>query len=119
MPSVRCTPADARGSLRHSKTESWVQYLTRETGCLAAVGFGLATHAYNLAAGLVPPTAVTCCTIGDYLAMRLCGLAAPRMDDSNAASIGFFNAERCAFDQTLCKKPVSTQTLSRSLPPSR
>ena len=62
---------DARGSLPHSKTESWVQYLTRETGCLAAVGFGLATHAYNLAAGLVPPTAVTCCTIGDYLAIRL------------------------------------------------
>lgn len=90
---------DARGSLPHSKTESWVQYLTRETGCLAAVGFGLATHAYNLAAGLVPPAAVTCCTIGDYLAMRLCGLAAPRMDDSNAASIGFFDAEHCAFDQ--------------------
>ena len=95
---------DARGSLPHSKTESWVQYLTRETGCLAAVGFGLATHAYNLAAGLVPPTAVTCCTIGDYLAMRLCGLAAPRMDDSNAASIGFFNAERCAFDQNALQK---------------
>ena len=110
---------DARGSLPHSKTESWVQYLTRETGCLAAVGFGLATHAYNLAAGLVPPAAVTCCTIGDYLAMRLCGLAAPRMDDSNAASIGFFDAERCAFDQNALQKPVSTRTLSRSLPPSR
>ena len=95
---------DARGSLPHSKTESWVQYLTRETGCLAAVGFGLATHAYNLAAGLVPPAAVTCCTIGDYLAMRLCGLAAPRMDDSNAASIGFFDAEHCAFDQNALQK---------------
>ena len=95
---------DARGSLPHSKTESWVQYLTRETGCPAAVGFGLATHAYNLAAGLVPPAAVTCCTIGDYLAMRLCGLAAPRMDDSNAASIGFFDAERRAFDQNALKK---------------
>ena len=95
---------DARSSLPHSKTESWVQYLTRETGCLAAVGFGLATHAYNLAAGLVPPAAVTCCTIGDYLAMRLCGLAAPRMDDSNAASIGFFDAEHCAFDQNALQK---------------
>ena len=62
---------DARGSLPHSKTESWVQYLTRETGCLAAVGFGLATHAYNLAAGLVPPAAVTCCTIGDNQASFL------------------------------------------------
>ena len=95
---------DARGSLPHSKAESWVQYLTRETGCLAAVGFGLATHAYNLAAGLVPPAAVTCCTIGDYLAMRLCGLAAPRMDASNAASIGFFDAERRAFDQNALQK---------------
>ena len=71
---------------------------------LAAVGFGLATHAYNLAAGLVPPAAVTCCTIGDYLAMQLCGLAAPRMDDSNAASIGFFDAEHCAFDQNALQK---------------
>ena len=71
---------DARGSLPHSKAESWVQYLTRETGCLAAVGFG------------------------DYLAMRLCGLAAPRMDASNAASIGFFDAERRAFDQNALQK---------------
>ena len=95
---------DARGSLPHSKTESWVQYLTHVTGYLAAAGYGLVTHAYNLAAGLVPPAAVTCCTIGDYLAMRLCGLAAPRMDDSNAASIGFFDAERCAFDQNALQK---------------
>ena len=36
--------------------------------------------------------------------MRLCGLAAPRMDDSNAASIGFFDAERCAFDQNALQK---------------
>lgn len=52
----------------------------------------------------MPPAAVTCCTIGDYLAMRLCGLAAPLMDDSNAASIGFFDAERCAFDQNALQK---------------
>ena len=52
----------------------------------------------------LPPAAVTCCTIGDYLAMRLCGLAAPRMDDSNAASIGFFDAEHCAFDQNALQK---------------
>lgn len=134
MPSVRCTPwQDARGSLPHSKTENWVQYLTRETGCLAAVGFGLATHAYNLAAGLVPPAAATCCTIGDYLAMRLCGLAAPRMDDSNAASIGFFDAERCAFDQNALQKAgidpnfvpqlaaepvIGTSRMRLSVPPS-
>ena len=109
---------DARGSLPHSKNEAGCS-ISRETGCLAAVGFGLATHAYNLAAGLVPPAAVTCCTIGDYLAMRLCGLAAPRMDDSNAASIGFFDAEHCAFDQNALQKPVSTRTLSRSLPLNR
>ena len=95
---------DARGSLPHSKTESWVQYLTRVTGYLAAAGYGLVTHAYNLAAGLVPPAAVTCCTIGDYLAMRLCGLAAPRMDASNAASIGFFDTKNLCFDHAALEK---------------
>ena len=89
----------ARGSLPHSKTESWVQYLTRETGLPCRSRFPVWQHAYNLAAGLVPPAAVTCCTIGDYLPCGCAGLAAPRMDDSNAASIGFFDAEHCAFDQ--------------------
>lgn len=95
---------DARGDLPHSETETWVQYLTRVTGCFAAAGYGLVTHAYNLSAGLVPPAAVTCCTIGDYIAMRLCGSAAPLMDASNAASIGFFDAEHRVFDQTALQK---------------
>ncbi|MFR4414624.1 MAG: FGGY family carbohydrate kinase [Butyricicoccus sp.] len=96
---------DARGSLPHSKTESWVQYLTRKTGCLAAVGFGLATHAYNLAAGLYrpPPSPAAPSVTTLPCAVRI-GRA--RMDDSNAASIGFFDAERCAFDQNAAKAGI-------------
>ena len=110
---------DARGSLPHSKTESWVQYLTRETGYLAAAGYGLVTHAYNLAAGLVPPAAVTCCTIGDYLAMRLCGLLRRAWMPATPQASAFSTRNAVLSTKTLCKKPVSTRALSRSLPPIR
>ena len=98
---------DGRGDAPCSKSgcgESWVQYLTRTTGCFAATGYGLVTHACNLAAGRVPETAVTCCTIGDYIAMRLSGRTAPQLDASNAAGLGFFNAEHRVFDAAALQK---------------
>lgn len=98
---------DGRGDAPCSKSgcgESWAQYLTRTTGCFAATGYGLVTHACNLAAELVPETAVTCCTIGDYIAMRLSGQTAPQLDASNAASLGFFDAEHGVFDAAALQK---------------
>lgn len=67
---------DARGDAPCEKStdgQSWTAYLNSETGLSAATGYGLVTHAYNLAHGLVPTGAVTLCTIGDYIAMKLCG----------------------------------------------
>ena len=109
---------DARGSLPHSKNRKLGAVSHARDWIPAAAGYGLVTHAYNLAAGLVLPAAVTCCTIGDYLAMRLCGLAAPRMDASNAASIGFFDAERRADQKRSEKSRYRPRTLSCSLPPN-
>ena len=74
-----------------------------ETGLAAATGYGLVTHAYNLAHGLVPTGAVTLCTIGDYIAMKLCGRQTPVMDASNAAGLGFFGADKRAFNQTVLR----------------
>ena len=74
---------DARGDTPCEKStdgQSWTAYLNSETGLSAATGYGLVTHAYNLAHGLVPTGAVTLCTIGDYIAMKLCGRQTPVMD---------------------------------------
>ena len=70
--------------------------------------FGLATHAYNLAAGLVPPAAVTCCTIGDYLAMRLCGLLRRAWMTAMPQASASSTRNAVPSTKTLCKKPVST-----------
>ena len=97
---------DARGDAPCEKStdgQSWTAYLNSETGLSAATGYGLVTHAYNLAHGLVPTGAVTLCTIGDYIAMKLCGRQTPVMDASNAAGLGFFDAEKRTFNQTVLR----------------
>lgn len=92
---------DARGDAPCEKSAdgaSWSEYLSRETGLSVPTGYGFVTHAYNLAHGLVPPETAYLCTIGDYIAMKLCGGAAPVMDASNAASLGFFSLKTRMFD---------------------
>ena len=61
-------------------------------------GYGLATHFYNKENGLVPENATGLCTIGDYVAMRLCGNTKAIMHITNAASLGCFDIERNVFD---------------------
>ena len=92
---------DARGDAPCEKSAdcaSWSEYLSRETGLSVPAGYGFVTHAYNLAHGLVPPETAYLCTIGDYIAMKLCGGATPVMDASNAASLGFFSLKTRMFD---------------------
>ena len=59
---------------------------------------GIVTHAYNAAHGLVPRGAVSLCTIADYVAMALSGGSRPRMDATNAASLGCFDLDRLISD---------------------
>ena len=60
-------------------------------------GYGLATHLYNEKNGLVPENAEYLCTIGDYIAMKLCGNTSPVMHITNAASLGCFDIKNNAF----------------------
>ena len=60
-------------------------------------GYGLATHLYNEKNGLVPENAEYLCTIGDYIAMKLCGNTTPVMHITNASSLGCFYIKNNAF----------------------
>ncbi|MDL2229872.1 hypothetical protein LJC14_06440 [Treponema sp. OttesenSCG-928-L16] len=89
---------DMRASLSYRDGMSYAGYLHKlNTGNIAA-GYGLATHFYQLKLGLVPAGASSLCTIGDYIAMRLCSLKKPLMHSTNADSIGFFNISGSHFE---------------------
>ena len=87
---------DGRGNLSMGE-ESYVQYAVRTTGMNVASGYGLITHYYNLKNNLVPENAKKICTIGDYLGMTLTGRKEPLVHGSNAASMGFFHAQKGCF----------------------
>lgn len=90
---------DMRGSLLYKDGMSYAAYLSKQTGFPLSTGFGLVTHYYNKVNSLVPQNAVKLCTIMDYTAMRLTGKCDPLVDCSNAASLGFFDKEKLAFDK--------------------
>lgn len=90
---------DGRGGLPYKKGLTYASYLSYQTGLSLSTGFGLVTHFYNKKNALVPSNAVKICTIMDYVVMKLTGRNVPLMDYSNAASLGFFNKDRLAFDE--------------------
>lgn len=90
---------DMRGSLLYKDGMSYAAYLSKQTGFPLSTGFGLVTHYYNKVNSLVPQNAVKLCTIMGYTAMRLTGKCEPLVDCSNAASLGFFDKEKLAFDK--------------------
>ena len=61
------------------------------------VGYGMVTYYYHHRQGMVPKSAVTFCTIMDYLGMHLTGRKRPLMHISNAASLGMFDCETHRF----------------------
>lgn len=89
---------DGRGDQLYNGTETYASYLTRRTGYQVATGYGLVTHAYNLAHHLVPQEAGVLCTIHDYIAMVLAGKKLPVTEESDAASLGLFDVKHGCFD---------------------
>ncbi|ASS66423.2 MULTISPECIES: FGGY family carbohydrate kinase [unclassified Paenibacillus] len=93
---------DARGGRARAGDgaggESHASWLSRLSGSGVYSGYGSATHSYNRENGLVPGGAASLCTIGDYVAMRLCGAREPVMDATQAAGIGLFDLEAGRFD---------------------
>lgn len=72
---------DQRGNLPFGDT-TYAEYLG------SCPGYGGVTDFYNRMNGIRPAEAVCCCTIADYLGMKLCGLSQPVIHSSNLASFG-------------------------------
>ena len=97
--SPLATWQDARADSPIDGGASAVERILAATGRRVFAGYGLATHYYNFASGLIPDGAVKLCTIGDYAAMRLAGRAEPLIHPTNAASLGLFDVRSARFDE--------------------
>jgi len=82
---------DGRGNLMSADSVTYAQKLSDATGIPAASGYGLVTLLHDAENGFVPPDADSICTIGDYIAMVLCGNKSPLLHASNAASLGGYD----------------------------
>lgn len=90
---------DERGNQIYKDDLSYAQYLTQKTGIQMATGFGLTTHFYNLVNQLIPETAVTFCTIPDFIAMSLTNEKQPLLHPSMAASLGLYDLQNNCFNK--------------------
>lgn len=89
---------DESGNAFMPDGRSYAQALRALTGYAAASGFGCTTLFVHSQKGQIPEGAAQICTVHDYVAMHMCGLARPVMHTSDAASFGLFDLERQRFD---------------------
>ncbi len=89
---------DGRGDLAYKDGLSYAEFLGAKTDHKLATGYGSVTHFYNVCKGQAPDSAQFICTIADYVAMKLAQCKAPRLNPSNAASLGLFSLETNSFD---------------------
>ncbi|MEK5445906.1 sedoheptulokinase [Paenibacillus sp. FSL R7-0331] len=95
---------DGRAGQINGDGLSYSRKLSALTGYSVPAGYGLATHYYNLQHGLVPDTAVSLCTIADYVALRLTGSTIPVADATQAAAIGCYSFSKEDFDYTAIRQ---------------
>ena len=81
---------DGRGNLQR-KTHSYASELSAITGCKVATGYGVVTLFYDGENSEIPRKSHKICTIGDYVAYRLCGEKTPVTHESNAHSMGLYD----------------------------
>ena len=98
---------DGRGAMKDTDGESFA------AKAHAYAGYGYATHLYNTAHGLVPDDAEKLCSIGDYLAMRLCEVPSPLTHITNAASFGAFDLKTGTFDRQDALLPAVTAAFAQ------
>lgn len=89
---------DGRGDEIYRDGKSYAKTLSEISGYSLSTGYGSTTLYYDTVHGTFPKGARQIATIGDYAAMRLCGLKRPVMHWSNAASIGLFDIKHASFD---------------------
>lgn len=90
---------DRRGLRIGENSEQVADRLSRLSGYRVATGYGLVTDEVLSQDGERPEQAAFLCTIGDYAVMRLTNGNVPRMEASNAGSIGFFDVRSGHFDK--------------------
>ncbi len=82
---------DERGNLKYKDT-TYAKYLKSFSG------YGNVTDFYNKVNGLYPKTAVSYCTIHDYLVMKLTGNIVPIVHSTDAASFGLYDLKTNRFN---------------------
>ncbi len=88
---------DRRAGRRINDGETYCDRIFRLCGEKVAVGYGLATHYYNVCNCLIPDDAIAICSITDYIAMQLTKTTAPIIHSSMAGSLGLYDAEKECF----------------------
>jgi len=96
--SPLCTWQDESGNEPMADGRTYAEALSALTGHAMASGFGCTTLFAQARKGVIPESAAQICTIHDWVAMRLCGLARPVMHASDAASFGLFDLKNLCFD---------------------
>lgn len=84
---------DRRGELPGTAGQTLIEELKDVYGAEIPSGYGLLTHIYNVRNNIVPVSAVSLCTIADYIGMALTGRKTPLLHVGNAASLGLFDSE--------------------------
>ena len=90
---------DGRGNIPCGAGRSVCGMLEETYGVKLYTGYGMATHIYNSMTGLVPETAVSLCTIADYLGMVLTERNSPLLHAGNAAGLGLYDVRKCRFQK--------------------
>ncbi len=93
----RCS-AQARGE-SPSGSESWSDWATSASGYLLPPGYGFLTHIINQHEGRVPREAVGFTTILGYISMQLAGARRPKLETTDAHSLGLFDLQTQRFDR--------------------
>lgn len=94
---------DERGNLQR-KNLSYAKELSLLTSYEMATGFGVTTLFFDFVNNNIPQKTRKICTIGDYVAMKLCNKKSPVMHQSNAHSLGLFNLKNGCWDKTAINK---------------
>lgn len=94
---------DQSGNEPYAEGKSYAEYMQEQTGYGVAAGYGMATHYFHVQNQMLPPNAVTFCTIPDYVAMHLAGIQKPMLHQSMAASLGLYDLTNKCFDKKACE----------------
>lgn len=102
---------DMRGDRIFQGSKRYCDVFKELTGYSISTGYGMVTHFYHIVNQALPADAISLCTIGDYVAMRLGGSIKPTTDATLAASLGGFDLRAGTFDTYALRKASITDNM--------